>query len=227
LGAESVQDRRVAARELATQHSKSRLSDAALLRLRELLERETDALVWNDVLVLIESDGRVAAADLAAIAASHPQGDVRRRACGYFGEHPSPRAAEVLLNSLADEDASVVREAIRSLSKQPALSDLTPLTAILTSADSELRLEAAAALARLGSTQGIQALLRITHHPDPAIRRRAATALGDAMSRSSHQPIDDALRQEATAELTRLLDDQGGVRRAAEMTLRGIEDRAR
>jgi hypothetical protein len=177
LAAGTVHERRAAARELALEHHESRLPDEALLRLRELLEVETDPLVWNDVLLLIGRDDRPSAADLAAIASSHPTGEVRRRACAYFGEHPGTRAAEVLLNSLSDEDTSVVRQAIRSLGNQGRISDLAPLEALLTSTDSVLRLEAAASLAQLGSSSGLRALSRLTAHQDPAIRRQAERAL--------------------------------------------------
>ena len=224
LSAESVHSRRVAARELALKHADSQLSEAALLRLRELVELETDTLVWNDVLEFIGHDGRTVAADLAAMAASHPSGDVRRRACSYFGRHPGRRAVEVLLNSLADEDPSVIREAVRSLGQQQALTDFASLEAILTSTDGELRLEAAAAIARLGSPQGLPALLRLTHHADPAIRRRAAVALGEIVSQQpSRHSMSDARRKEVIAELTRLLDDQGDVRRAAQASLQSLQ----
>jgi HEAT repeat protein len=225
LGAESIHDRRMAARELALEHAEEQLPEATLLRLRELVEMETDTLVWNDVLEFISHDGRAAAADLAAMAASHPSGDVRRRACGYFGRHPGTRAAEVLLNSLNDIDPTVVREAVRSLGRQPRLSDVTPLEAILTSPDSALRLEAAASLSLLGSPHGARALLRLTHHPEPAIRRQAATALGDANANlTTGRSTRDVDHQEVIAELTRLLNDRGDVRRAAQASLQAIEN---
>jgi HEAT repeat protein len=223
LATKSSHERRAAARELALKYRETRLPEEALERLRELVEAETDALVWNDVLLFIGHDGRAAAADLAAIAASHPAGDVRRRACSYFGEHPSSRAAHVLLNSLADEDANVVREAVRSLGNQGVVPDLAPLEALLTSTDSLVRLEAAAALSRLGSPEGVPALLRLTHHQDPLVRRQSATALGAALNQPQpRQPINDAQRREAIAELTRLLNDKADVRRAAGAILQEI-----
>jgi HEAT repeat protein len=177
LAAGALADRRAAARQLALEHAQAQLPNAALSRLRELVEEETDALVWNDLLAFLEIDGREAAADLAAIAATHPTGEVRRRACAYFAHHPSPRAAEVLMNSLADDDVTVVREAVRGLGLQPRVADLSPLRAVLTSTDSSLRLEAATSLARLGSDEGVRALLRLTHHQDPAVRRQAEASL--------------------------------------------------
>ena len=120
LTASSIHERRAAAHELALKYRESRLPGEALLRLRELVEPQSDALIWADMLLLIGGDEREAAADLAAIAASHSSGEVRRRACGYFGEHPSTRARQVLLNSLIDEDASVAREAERALEVQSA-----------------------------------------------------------------------------------------------------------
>jgi HEAT repeat protein len=225
LAANALAERRAAALKLAREHALVQLPDASLTRLRMLVEQETDELVWNDLLVFLEHDGRAAAADLAAIAATHPIGEVRRRACAYLGKHPSRRSTEVLLHSLADSDVTVVREAIRGLGHQPAIDDLSPLRAVLTSADNSLSLEAAVSLARLGSDEGLRALLRLIQHQDPALRRQAVSALGDVLDRANLQKrFTDQQRREAAAELVRLLENehQGDVRRTAEASLQAI-----
>jgi HEAT repeat protein len=225
LAAESAEDRRAAARLLAAEYRDAALPEAGLLRMAALVERETDALVWNDVLSIVAQDERSPASDLAAIAASHTSADVRRRACAYFAAHPSGRAAEVLQNSLGDQNVTVVREALRGLANQRQIPDAALLESLLTASDSGVRVEAAAALARHGAPAGLRALLRLSHHQDPIIRRQAAVALGDAFqleSASKNSLLNDSLRNAAVSELVHLLDDNGDVRRAALASLRRI-----
>jgi HEAT repeat protein len=225
LAAELVEDRRAAARLLAAEHRDAALPEAALLRMTALIERETDALVWNDVLSLVAADARQPAADLAAVAASHTSADIRRRACAYFAAHPSARAAEVLENSLGDQDATVVREALRGLANQRQIADIRALESLLTDSDSGVRVEAAAALARHGAPAGVRGLLRLSHHQDPVVRRHAAVALGGAFQLegpSKNGLLDDSLRNAAVGELVRLLDDNGNVRRTALVSLQRI-----
>ena len=148
------EDRRAAARLLAAEYRDAALPEAALLRVAALVERETDALVWNDVLSLVGADARQPAADIAAVAASHTSADIRRRACAYFAAHPSGRAAEVLQNSLGDQNVTVVREALRGLANQRQIPDAASLESLLAASDSGVRVEASAALARHGAPAG-------------------------------------------------------------------------
>jgi hypothetical protein len=225
LGAESVEARRAAARLLASEHRDAALPEAALSQIVEQIDRETDALVWNDVLSLVAADSRQPAADLAAIAASHTAAEVRRRACAYFAAHPSGRAAEVLHNSLADQDVTVVREALRGLANQQQITDPRALESMLTASDSGVRVNAATALARHGAPAGVRALLRLSHHQDPVVRRQAAMALGHAFQlegRSKNDLLDQSLRNAAVGELVLLLVDNGDVRRAALTSLERI-----
>jgi HEAT repeat protein len=225
LHSASVHDRRAAARELVVKHKERPLADSAMARLRQVMESEADALVWSDVLVVIERDGRAPAAELARIAASHPSADVRRRACAYFGRHASTSAVDLLTNCLSDEDITVQREAVRALAQQPHVADLGPLEGLLTSTDAALVVEAAQALVALGSRSGFQALLRATYHRDPAVRRSAAASLGKMLGendQSGKRQLAPADQREAMAELVRLLDDKGDVRRAALASLEQI-----
>jgi HEAT repeat protein len=215
----SVQERRAAIRALLNTHGDKLLPADVLARIAECMERELDGLVWADVLTVIANDGRQGAFELAAASASHPNSEVRRRACHYFGQHPTPRAAEVLLNSLSDNDATVIREAVRALGHQPEIADLAPLEKLLTSPDETLRIDAAEALARLGSQPGMSALLRTTYHHDATLRRQAAAALGGVFAGPQRAEFSAAQLQEATVELQRLLNDRGEVRRAAQASL--------
>jgi len=222
LGDDSVHERRSTVRMLLKKHRDQLLPEAALARIGELMEREPDGLVWADVLLLIASDSREGAFELAAAAASHSSAEVRRRACNYFGQHASPRAVEVLVNSLSDDDVTVIREAVRALGHQREISDLTPFETLLTSTDDTLRIEAAEALAWRGAPSGMPALLRATYHRDPTIRRQAAAALGNVLASAQRRALPDAQKQEAIAELQRLLSDRGEVRRAAQLSLKQI-----
>jgi HEAT repeat protein len=225
LTADSVQDRRAAVRTLATEYRERVLAETEILRIAELAERESDPLVWNELLSLVARDERAPAVDIAAIAASHPNAEVRRRACAYFAQHPSRRAADVLQNCVTDEDATVVREALRGLSNQRQIPNAGSLESLLTASDSGVRIAAAAALARHGSPAGVRAILRLCHHQDSVVRRQAAAALADAFQLaepSKNSLLDDSLRNAAVGELVRLLDDNGDVRRAALASLQRI-----
>jgi HEAT repeat protein len=131
----------------------------------------------------------------------------------------------VLQNCAADEDVTVVREALRGLASQRQIPDAGSLESLLTASDSGVRIDAAAALARHGSPAGVRALLRLSHHQDPVVRRHAAVSLGDAFQLaepSKNSLLDDSLRNAAMGELVRLLDDNGDVRRAALASLQRI-----
>jgi HEAT repeat protein len=93
------------------------------------------------------------------------------------------------------------------------------LEKLLTSPDETLRIDAAEALARLGSQPGMSALLRTTYHHDATLRRQAAAALGGVFAGPQRAEFSAAQLQEATVELQRLLNDRGEVRRAAQASL--------
>jgi HEAT repeat protein len=145
-----------------------------------------------------EDAGRLALAGL-----SHPSAEVRRRACVHLGEHFEQSYAPALIRVLSDTDTNVSRAAVQALAEAESLGDPQPVTALLTSHDKLLRVEAATTLARLGSTEGPAALERLAFYPDLNIRREAAEAMGRLAD------------PQYTATLVRLLDERVDVSRAA------------
>jgi len=132
-----------------------------------------------------------------------PNPAVRRQACSYLVDHPSPKHASILLPALRDPHSEIVHQAIRALGLGGGLDDLEPLKQMLGTSSESLRVEAATALARLGDPAGPPALERLAHSSDVTVRRQAAAAMG--------QTPNPAYQ----ATLTGLLNDQYSVRLAA------------
>jgi HEAT repeat protein len=233
LAAGSLAERRAAARRLSAEYHEKPLPPAAVEKLAELIEAEPDGQLWIDVMRLVARSNTVAAAQIASAGASHANSEVRRRACGWFAAHTSDLGADVLINSLDDEDASVVLAAVVALGLQSHVSNLDRLERLLTADDHLLRVAAAESLARLGSPAGFQALSRLTYDPDAKVRRLAATAVGNvyaalsientlrhaSASAASGAAIGDQFRAQFVNDLVQLLDGRTEVRRAAVIAL--------
>jgi HEAT repeat protein len=232
----SLGDRREAARKLAVDYQEKPIPPAAIDKLWKLIEAETDGLIWIDVMSFVARAETPAAAQVAAAAASHANPEVRRRACAWFGAHASDRGAEILINSLADNDASVVRAAVQALGMQRQVTDLRPLEGLLSADDHTLRVVAAESLARLGSPAGFQALSRLTYDREARVCRMAATAIGNVyggvsmkgsvIPASTSADKSDSLAQgyqsQFVTDLMRLLDGRAEVRRAAVLALANV-----
>ncbi len=222
LGAGSVADRRGAARNLAAEQCERPLPPVALEKLSELVEAETDGSIWIDVMTVIARSDSAAAERMASAAASHTNAEVRRRACAWFGAHPSDRGADVLVNCLNDQDASIVLAAAQALGMQPHLHNADPLLRLLAADDHTLRVAAAESLARLRSPAGIEALSRLTHDRDAKVRRLAATAIGNVCAAPPSEGAPSPFKSyqaQVVADLVQLLDDRAEVRRAATIAL--------
>ncbi len=205
--------------------------------LSDLVEAETDGSIWIDVMTVIARSDSAAAERMASAAASHTNAEVRRRACAWFGAHPSDRGADVLVNSLNDQDASVVLAAAQALGVQPHLHNADPLVRMLAADDHMLRVAAAESLARLHVPEGMEALSRLTHDRDGKVRRLSATAIGNVYAAATTASNADAVRvvfrppsagaaslyerhrAQLVADLVQLLDDRAEVRRAAVIAL--------
>ena len=188
--------------------------------------------------VIAHSDS-AAAERIASAAASHTNAEVRRRACSWFGAHPRDRGAEVLVNSLDDQDASVVLAAAQALGMQPRLPDADQLLRLLAADDHTLRVAAAESLAHLRSLAGIEALSRLTHDRDAKVRRLAAAAIGNvytaaaiandvgevrlasAPASQGSPSLFELHRGQLVADLLRLLDDRAEVRRSGKRSDQG------
>lgn len=189
------------------------IAELALKRLVQLAQSESDPLVWQAVLAAAATSNSSSSADLAYLALGQQAPDIRRRACAYLAEHGSPRHAAVLVTLLNDQDAGVVVSAARALGYSGPLGDPEPLVHLLSGRENRVRVEAAAALARLQLEQGASALERFTLDKDTDMRRLTATAIGELR--------DSTL----VPQLLTLLEDVQEVRLAAARSLTLIAGR--
>jgi HEAT repeat protein len=203
LSRAEVPRRRQAAQRLAAMAKQKPLRPLATQRLAEVVQAEQDVLVWGAALDAIENDASPAAVRLAYAGLSHPLPEVRRRACQYLAAHPDPRHAPLLLPALDDRSHSVVVAAIRALGKLGRVEDTSALRRLSSSANEEIRLEAAIALVRLGDPAGPAALERLSYSEDPLVLARVAQVMGEHPDPSYIEP------------LVRMLDGRPNVRRAA------------
>lgn len=210
--AEVTQQRRAAESlvENATRRPLGRLAQARLL---EVMSKQADAIVWEQVLDSLRTAVDEEAIRLNYLAAAHTSPEVRRRACGNLAAHGSPRHAAVLVALLDDPARSVVSAAIEALGRCGPLDDTSPLRAKMATASESQRVELATALGRLGDPTGKLALERLAHSRDSNIRRHVATSLGE---------LHDA---EVVPTLIGLLDDQAGIRREALASLTRTVDK--
>ncbi len=202
--------RRRAADLLAQQAGKGPLSAEAVETLCGAIIAEPDTLVWRSALSAVAGDTGEAARRLAYAGLSHPAAEVRRRACEHLLANPDQRHAEVLIKSLEDAEPQVVRAALQALAACGATLNPAPLERLLSATDKSLRVEAAETLARWKASSGSAALERLALDADPAVRRMAAAAMG--------RLGDEAF----VPSLMQLLDDQGGVRQSALVSLTQI-----
>jgi HEAT repeat protein len=207
LASADVTERREAASQLA-ELSRGRPSGPLLTqRLAELAVAEPDELVWQSVLTAVADDAGEPSIRLAYAAVSHPSAEIRRRACEHLAAHPSPDHAKILVPTLEDRNEAVVRAAVRALSAAGRLDDTRPLLRVLRTTNEYLRLEAAAALVRLGDptghSRGAAALEGLAYSADPKVRCQVALAMGET-AEPTFVPT-----------LIRLLDDRPAVCRAA------------
>lgn len=207
LSLDDVELRRRAAATLAIEAQQHPLRPLALQRLVWLVSRESDSLVWRGALETVASDPSPPAAHLATVGMGHLSPDVRRRASEYLARYPHPRHRGTLIETLHDDDPQVVRHAVAALGACGDVEAVAQLEPLLLSSDHELRVVVAVSLARLGASQGGEALVRLTHDRDGNVRRLAALALGELADPAFVEP------------LIRLLDDNHTVATAALVSL--------
>ena len=213
LESSDVAQRRRAAEQLKQQIGAQPLGRLALARLVAIVTPQNDGLVWMSIQTALAGDAREPVAALQLAAMGHPEAEVRRRACLYFKQHPSPQQEAMLLGALNDEHDAVLLAAVEALGSAERLENPLPLVRLLASREKNIRLAAAAALARLKYESGYDALERLSYETDPTIRRLAAEAMGRSEQRRF------------IGSLVRLLDDRLGVRRAALASLTAIVGR--
>ncbi len=206
LASGGLMERRRAASQLAALAQQGPLPRLALERLVQLAAADPDVLVWQDALAVVGATGSDAAMRLAYAGLSHPEPEVRRRACELLAERPDPRHLGVLTPALEDRHPAVRLAAIRAwgLSGRAAGVEAPPaLRRMVAGGSSVQRLEAAVALARAGDPSGKAALERLSYDLDPDVRRRVAQEMGE-LGDAAFVPL-----------LVRLLDDRLSIARAA------------
>jgi HEAT repeat protein len=198
-----LNERRAAAGELRDRARTQPLSPLVVARLRQVLVYERDALVWQAVLIAIQSDHDQDAMTLASVALGHDQAMIRSQACQHITAAANSEYAHLLVDAITDTDQSVRRAALRGLAFPRSVDDVTPLLRFLADTDVTMRFEAARTLTIIGSPEGFSALERMAHHDDANVRRMVAELMGElAQSRF-------------TATLVQMLDDESRVQRSA------------
>jgi HEAT repeat protein len=182
--------RRHGAKTLADRGQAATLSRPVLLRLHAHLAHEGNDLVWRYALSAVASDSTDECAQIASLALQHSSDVVRQLGCEYLSRHGQPAHAVWLLGLLEDRSRTVQLAAIRALGNcgnQVAIRGLKPakagpsppnLRALLTSSDQEIRFAAAVSLCRLGTTEGMDELVRLSYQPNPSLRERAVKEMG-------------------------------------------------
>jgi HEAT repeat protein len=132
-----------------------------------------------------------------------------------------------LVHGLADVDAGVRRESLRSLEQMGSLAAPALINA-LSSADKRVRAAAALALGTIRAREAVPALTTALHDPDKETRRESAVALGLVLDRRAVEPLMTALQDRdkgvrcAAAEALGLLGDT----RAVEALQASLQDTA-
>jgi HEAT repeat protein len=190
LQSRDVNIRRRGAKALADRGRAVTLSRPVLLRLHEILARESDEVVWRLSLNAIGSDATEDCAEVANLALQHRSAEVRELGCEYLAHHGQPAQAAWLLELLDDHSRSVQLAAIRALGNcgnQIAIRGVPPtkerqtspnLRSLLTSPDQQIRFAAAISLCRLGAAEGMQEIVRLSYHSNHRFREQAVKEMG-------------------------------------------------
>ncbi|HFE64868.1 MAG TPA: alpha/beta fold hydrolase, partial [Caldithrix sp.] len=120
----------------------------------------------------------------------------RENACIGLGILKDPRAIDILIHALQDEDSGVRYEASRALAKigEPAVE---PLIAALKSENENARMGAAKALGAIKNPRAVNPLTDLLKDNKRRVKREAMRALGKLQSAEAVKPLAEiALRQE-------------------------------
>jgi HEAT repeat protein len=190
LKSDDVNARRRGAQILAERGQRATLNRPVLAQLRERLLREPDELVWRFALEAIASDATDECADLANVALHHSLPAIRQLGCEHLGRHGQPSYATWLLELLDDPNRGVQLAAVRALGNcgnQIAVRGLpakdsrhaaSNLRSVMAGSDPALRFAAAVSLCRLGATEGVQELVRLSYHSSFNVREDAVREMG-------------------------------------------------
>ncbi|MBW3539263.1 MAG: HEAT repeat domain-containing protein [Planctomycetes bacterium] len=209
--------RRKAAQDLAEVGRERTLSPALVQRLEERLIASDDAEVWRFVLEAVAADATPESERLMVLAAQHARADIRLAACRYAARHRLPRFAAWLTPLLADGDFAVRLAAVEAsgVCGNPVVIGGRPehglpgLRDMLRDQNDRLRIGAAIALARLGDRQGLEELLRLSNHPERAIRKSAVRGMSGLGDRQIERRLREMAVGERDAEVRREIEAPG------------------
>ncbi len=197
-----IVDRRKAAQELLTHSQKVSLSPIIVKRLRKLMPREQDRLVWRIVMASIAKDNYEETAQLALLAINHNWPDIKVLGCTYLGSHGLPQYAIWLLPLLEDKNQTVQLAAINAIghchnplaitgmiSSAPDHKQGPSLRSLMTHSNQRVRFETIAALSRLGDVQGMQEMVRLTSDKLNSTRLDAVREMGNSRQTRFVEPL--------------------------------------
>ncbi|HZZ84544.1 MAG TPA: HEAT repeat domain-containing protein [Anaeromyxobacteraceae bacterium] len=159
-------------------------------------------------------------ADEALPLLSHPDADLRRRACDHLGIRPRFRHAGALLARCVDPEPRVRAAAARSACAVLADEALAPLTPLLSDPHPAVRAAAVEGLLRHGGLDGVVSaaapLRALCGSPQPEDRAAAARVLGGGGVRGFYKPLH-ALMADPDARVRRAAVTAAGRLRAPEL----------
>lgn len=192
-----------ALRKLRAQVDQRELPNLAICQLLDFAQGTNDPGVWNELLVIIERDNRVNSREISNLALTHENPHIRRQACSYFLSHYDSSYRQNLEKLLHDQVATVRQAAVEALAQEDDPTIHLRLIERLADTDAEVRLAAAAGLAKHNQVEGYDALRRMTYLRSEPVRLKTARAIAE-LSDPSWVPT-----------LIRLLDDSTAVRGVA------------
>jgi hypothetical protein len=120
-----------------------------------------------------------------------PQASRRLEAADELATRAHPRAAELILPLLNDENAEVRRSAVADLARLGGRAAVLPLIRALEDPSAEVRQQAVVSLGLLGDERATPSLIALL--PDPRRGAAAAEALANIGSAAAVPPLIDAL----------------------------------
>lgn len=183
--------RRRGAAKLSKLATERTLSSVAVQRLRQHLTREQDQLVWRYAMAAVQRDATEEGAQVALLAINHKWSDIRQLGCRYVARHGRPQRAEWLRPLFVDKNISVQLAAVEAAGacNNPTIIDdmeyeegeepLRGMRSLLTHPQQRVAFACAASMSRLGDSEGIQELVRMSYHESSTVRRKVVTQMGE------------------------------------------------
>jgi len=219
-----VNRRRQAAQQLSRIAAGTSLSPAVVRRLRDILTREQDQLVWRAVMSAVMQEDAPENAQVALLALNHLWPDIRVLGCEYIAYHENPAHAAWLLPLFEDSAVTVQLAAVRAAARcrNPVVvqganraedAGEGGLRRLLTTTNPQLRLAVAATLSRFGDKEAMHELVRLSLADNWSIRRDAVREMGasgqtrfvEQLIRVAWTETNHTVRHAAVASLNQLV----------------------